>query len=845
MSLRRFPNASTVSSEILGEQLCFPNGCQAQNRFLKAALTEILSTYSPDEPKKHGLPTDSILNIYDKWGHGKFGMILTSNVLVDPTNLEAAGNAIIYQEGECHERRALFTHWAKLMKQDGALAVMQLSHAGRQTPSYVNPTPWSASDIQLVSGVRYTTYGKPKPLSTEQVKTEVVDRFVYAAKYAYECGFHGIQLHAAHGYLLSQFTSPTTNKRTDKYGGSLENRQRVILEIYNAIRAEIPASTGFLVGIKTNSVEFQAEGTTLEQGKEMCRVYEESGFDFVELSGGTYEKMALCHERESTKKREAFFLEFAEQIRPVFNKTVVYLTGGFRSVSAMVAAISSNATQGIGLGRPITAEPDLPKKILEGSVPSAVQDQFDPNQLTLTALASGTQMEQMGRTSVKSVGGNVMHQVSDFSCEELVQKYIATVGNHLQQVSNDGKRAKSVIVINYYPNHYDELVNQATQTFPAFWESYFMNNPVFQTFQLPKTLANDYKRTAVQLMKDQKIQEELRSHKYDVMIVEAFELSGFYVAHLIGIPSIPVISAVRSEPTSELFGQKSVLGFVAREGSRMAPDAGFFERLNDVYRDFLWKKTLNILGDLQYSNIQGAIDRPVPYWKDLVKQSPIFITNSNPYLDFAVPATPAIVNAGGITMDVHRKPEKLTEDYEMILKERDFTILISFGSVIRSFQMPDHFKYGLIKMFESLPDVTFIWKYENEDSKFQKELPTNVHLKPWVPQTALLSDKRLKLFITHGGLGSTMELAYSGTPALMVPVFADQFQNAAMLSRHGGAVVYDKYDLQDGEKLAGIVKEIIMNPKYKWNAERLLRVLSNQPIDVKENLMKQVDFAIE
>ncbi|KAF1751321.1 hypothetical protein GCK72_017875 [Caenorhabditis remanei] len=451
MSLRRFPNAVNISSEILGQQLKFRNGRVSQNRFLKAALTEILSTYAPQEPKKHGLPTDTILNIYDKWGNGKFGMILTSNVLVDPTNLEAAGNAIVFKEGDSHERRALFSHWAKIMKQDGALAVMQLSHAGRQTPELVNPTPWSASDIQLVSAARFTTYGKPKPLTTEQVKTEVVDRFVYAAKYAYECGFDGIQLHGAHGYLLSQFTSPTTNKRTDKYGGSLENRQRVIIEIFDAIRAEIPASTGFLIGIKANSVEFQAEGTTLEQAKEMCRVYESKEFDFVELSGGTYEKLAFCYERESTRRREAFFLEFAEQIRPVFNKTVVYLTGGFRTVFAMVDAINNNATQGIGLGRPITAEPDLPKKILEGSVNSAVQDGFNQNDMAATAMASNSQMEQMGRNSLNDAGRNIMDQISDFSNDETVQRFGQALADHLVQAGidiADGKRPKPIVVFN-------------------------------------------------------------------------------------------------------------------------------------------------------------------------------------------------------------------------------------------------------------------------------------------------------------------------------------------------------------------------------------------------------------
>uniref|UniRef100_A0A1I7V4L4 Oxidored_FMN domain-containing protein n=2 Tax=Caenorhabditis tropicalis TaxID=1561998 RepID=A0A1I7V4L4_9PELO len=376
-------------------------------------------------------------------------MILTSNVLVDLRNLEAAGNAIIFKEGDSLERRALFSHWAKLMKQDGALAVIQLSHAGRQTPEHVNPTPWSASDVQLVSSARFTTYGKPKALSTEQVRTEVIDRFVYGAKYAYECGFDGVQLHGAHGYLLSQFTSPTTNKRNDKYGGSIENRQRIILEIYDAIRAEIPASTGFLVGIKTNSVEFQAEGTTLEDAKEMCQTYENVGFDFVELSGGTYEKLLFNYERESSKKREAFFVEFAEQIRPVFIKTVVYLTGGFRTTSAMVDAILKNATQGIGLGRPITAEPDLPKKILEGSAMSAVQDCFNQNDMSTTAMASGTQMEQMGRTNMKKAGGDLLHQITDFSNKEAADRFSKALVEHLRQAERDiteGKIPKPIVV---------------------------------------------------------------------------------------------------------------------------------------------------------------------------------------------------------------------------------------------------------------------------------------------------------------------------------------------------------------------------------------------------------------
>ncbi|KAF1756968.1 hypothetical protein GCK72_013423 [Caenorhabditis remanei] len=446
MSLKRFPNAEVVPSEILGEKLKFPNGRTAQNRFLKAAMTERLSTYAPEDLKKHGLPTEHILNIYDKWGHGQFGMTLTANVLVDPTNLEAVGNAIIFKEGDSSERRVLYTQWAQKMKQDGSLAIVQLSHAGRQTPSYVNPSPWSASDVQLKTPDNQ--YGKPIGLTLEQVKTEVIDRFVYAAKFSFECGFDGVELHGAHGYLLSQFTSLTTNKRTDRYGGSLENRNRLILEIYDEIRKEIP-SEDFLIGLKTNSVEFQSEGTTLEDAKEMCRAYEERGFDFVELSGGTAEKFLFNHERESTKKREAFFAEFAEQA--IFKNTVVYLTGGFRTVGAMVDAVQRNTTQGIGLGRPVTAEPDLPKKILNGVVPSAVKDEFNQNEMGKTIMASCSQIEQMGRKSVETAGGNLMDQISDFTDGRLVGKYDEAVVEFMIELKKDlseGRTPKSIIVFN-------------------------------------------------------------------------------------------------------------------------------------------------------------------------------------------------------------------------------------------------------------------------------------------------------------------------------------------------------------------------------------------------------------
>ncbi|CAB3406350.1 unnamed protein product [Caenorhabditis bovis] len=451
MVLKRVSTTAGVSAKTLGETLQFPCGVRAQNRFLKAALSERLATFSADNVNESGIPTCQLHNLYEKWGHGQFGMILTGNVMVDPLHLEFPGNAIICKEGDNNERKEAFKKLAKVMKGDGALAVAQISHGGRQTPYNVNPTPFSASDVQLKTSHVLDGHGKPVPLTVEQIRTEVIDRFVFAAKFCYESGFDGIQLHAAHGYLLAQFMSPTTNKRTDQYGGSLENRIRVILEIHEAIRKEIPASTGFLVGIKMNSVEFQEEGTTADEAAEMAKKLEDVGFDFVELSGGTYEKLVFHHERESTRKREAFFLEFAEKIRPSFKNTVVYLTGGFRTVGAMVKAINENATQVIGLGRPITAEPDLPKKILSEEVFSASEPQFSPDDFGATLQACGVQLWQIAQTSLEEANNDVMFGISDFGDSSIIPEFYESMKAYFGEMQRITALGKPVNVPMRYP----------------------------------------------------------------------------------------------------------------------------------------------------------------------------------------------------------------------------------------------------------------------------------------------------------------------------------------------------------------------------------------------------------
>jgi len=229
-----------------------------------------------------------------------------------------------------------------------------------------------------------------------------------------------------HMAICPQFLSQTTNKRTDKYGGSLANRSRLILEIAQSIRQKLPTSTGFMVGIKINSVEFQKGGFPAEEAKELCELLENEGqFDFVELSGGTYEQLAFEHKRESSKKREAFFLEFAEQIVPGLKKTKTFITGGLRTVGAMVEAVKT--VDGVGLARPVCQEFDLCKKILEGKVTGAVDQKIDQNNFGLTNVAAGTQIRQVGKDE----------EPIDLSEQENVDGFMEDMGTWGQRMQED------------------------------------------------------------------------------------------------------------------------------------------------------------------------------------------------------------------------------------------------------------------------------------------------------------------------------------------------------------------------------------------------------------------------
>ncbi|KAI1806013.1 NADH:flavin oxidoreductase/NADH oxidase-like protein [Daldinia bambusicola] len=393
MPARRHDSA-VVDVAPLGQPLKFEfSGKVAKNRFYKASMAEDLATWSVDNLEERGIPTKELIDLYRVWGENEWGIIASGNIDIEYDMLDAIGDAIITPECPFSGPRfEAFQELAKAATAHGSLIVGQVTHPGRQLVARIRKDTISASAIQHPSK-NGLEYAKPRAATKEDI-ARVVDGFAHAAEYLDKAGFDGIQLHGAHGYLIAQFLSELTNQRTDEYGGSISNRLRLVSEIAREIKRRVSAD--FIVGIKVNSVEFQEKGIKPADARIMCETFQELGFDYVELSGGNHEEIGYGSKKESTLKREAYFLEFVRDIVPHLSKTKKILTGGFRTTAAMVDAL--DLLDAIGLGRPAAQEPRLAADILSGKVVGAVRPVDGVvNDVWLSLMSAGTQMTQIVR----------------------------------------------------------------------------------------------------------------------------------------------------------------------------------------------------------------------------------------------------------------------------------------------------------------------------------------------------------------------------------------------------------------------------------------------------------------
>lgn len=336
----------------LAKPMTLKCGAVLPNRLAKSAMTEGLAD-------ANGNPTQAHNQLYETWAQGGTGMLLTGNIMIDGRYLERAGNVVL----ENDQQLALFKSWAKAAQCNQNHCWVQLSHPGRQCPRLVNAQPLSPSDVQLDI---LSNFGKPRSMDEADI-VDVISRFVRSAELVKEAGFSGVQIHCAHGYLLSQFLSPNTNKRQDQWGGSLENRARIIRAVIQQVRLAVGAE--YPISVKLNSADFMKGGFSLDECIQVASWLTEDGIDLLEISGGTYEQMSLLgveatEVRDSTRRREAYFIEYAEQIKAVA-KVPVMITGGFRSRAVMQRAIEKGEVDVIGLARPLCTQPDCSNQLIQ------------------------------------------------------------------------------------------------------------------------------------------------------------------------------------------------------------------------------------------------------------------------------------------------------------------------------------------------------------------------------------------------------------------------------------------------------------------------------------------------
>ena len=328
-----------------------PSGQVLKNRLVKSAMSEQLADRNRN-------PSEKLVRLYDTWAKGGAGLLISGNIMIDRGHLGEIRNVVMDDDSDL----GLFSRWVAAATADGTQFWAQLNHPGKQTPNFLTKEPVAPSAIPLGNGLE-SSFNRPRALAEAEI-LDIVGKFARSASLARQVGFTGVQIHGAHGYLVGQFLSPAHNRRDDRWGGSLENRMRFVLETYRAMR--IAVGPDFPIGIKLNSADFQKGGFSEDESMQVVEALSAAGIDLIEISGGTYERPAMIGavRAESTVEREAYFLAYAENVRKRASVPLA-VTGGFRSGAGIEAALSSGATDFVGLARPLALDPSFPRRLLD------------------------------------------------------------------------------------------------------------------------------------------------------------------------------------------------------------------------------------------------------------------------------------------------------------------------------------------------------------------------------------------------------------------------------------------------------------------------------------------------
>jgi 2,4-dienoyl-CoA reductase-like NADH-dependent reductase (Old Yellow Enzyme family) len=337
--------------------LVLPNSAVIPNRLAKASMEENMADY------EH-LPSENLFRLYQSWADGGAGLILTGNVMVDRRALTGPGGIVL--ENDKHLDK--FSEWARIGRSKGAQFWMQINHPGRQVPASLGQPTVAPSAIPLELGALSRMFPVPREM-TEREIGDVVERFARAAALAERAGFSGVEVHAAHGYLISQFLSPLSNRRSDRWGGSLENRARLLRNVVEAVRGHVRPE--FCVTVKLNSADFQRGGFDTADARGVLEMLNALPVDLVEISGGNYESPATVGSTgdDRTLAREAYFLDFAKEMLSIARMPLM-VTGGIRRFEVAERVLASGIAMA-GMASALAIEPRLPTLWRQGKYAEA------------------------------------------------------------------------------------------------------------------------------------------------------------------------------------------------------------------------------------------------------------------------------------------------------------------------------------------------------------------------------------------------------------------------------------------------------------------------------------------
>lgn len=320
----------------LFDPLTLPCGVTLKNRLAKSAMSDSLGDGC-------GNPTPAQIRLYERWAEGGLALSIIGEVQGDPHAAEKPGNLVLSPQSDEALLRALTQRGSA----NGTQLFAQLGHAGAMThPPIGKPRGPSALDLPGLSCVA---------LTLAEIKA-LPPQFAQTAQHAKALGFSGVQIHAAHGFLLSQFLSPLFNKRTDAYGGPLANRARLLFEVLEAVRSAVGPS--FPIAIKLNATDQLAGGFAEDDALQVVRRLDQSSIDLIDISGGTYFPGAKS--ASDGTGSGPYFAAFGKAARAFTTKPLM-ITGGFKTARQAVATIRDGATDIIGLARAFIIDPDLPE----------------------------------------------------------------------------------------------------------------------------------------------------------------------------------------------------------------------------------------------------------------------------------------------------------------------------------------------------------------------------------------------------------------------------------------------------------------------------------------------------